>query len=76
LPNLFLLLPVANTPEMIDTGMDFKILKLGHARLKLDGIIDWNEPIRIASKICPLVTVAEADRMTLKSLEHLLDLYN
>lgn len=72
----FYTVPVANTPKIINAGMDLNILKLGHARLTLDGVVDRVEAISVAPQACPLVIVDEADRLSLKSLEYLRDLYD
>jgi len=68
--------PVANTPKTLNDGMAFNILKLGHARRTLEGAMDRVEALQGAEQACPLVVVDEADRLTLKSLEHLRDLYD
>ncbi len=73
---LFHTATVANTPKTLQAALGPALLRLGHARLVLDGRLDEGECMRQAHRACPLVIVDEADRLSLKSLEHLRDLYD
>jgi len=66
---------VSNTPRTLDDGLARKVESLGAARLVLDGV-SGPEMVRRKKTNCPLVIVDEADRLTLKSFEHLRDMYD
>lgn len=73
---LFYTAAVANTPKSLQAGLGLNLARLGHARLVLDGRMNDLERVHQAERACPLVIVDEADRLSLKSLEHLRDLYD
>lgn len=73
---LFHTATVANTPKSLQAALGPSLLRLGHARLLLEGRLDEDECMQQAHRACPLVIVDEADRLSLKSLEHLRDLYD
>ena len=73
---LFHTATVANTPKTLQAALGPSLLRLGHARLLLEDRLDEKECMRQADRACPLVIVDEADRLSLKSLEHLRDLYD
>lgn len=65
---------VSNTPKIIDLGLGTSLVKMGFARMtvslgSLKGV-EYSD----ARRACPLVIIDEADRLTIKSLEHLRDL--
>ncbi len=71
---IFYTVAVSNTPKTLDYGLGGSLTKMGYARLtvaagSLDGVTF--DAARVA---CPLVIVDEADRLSIKSLEHLRDL--
>lgn len=71
---VFYTVAVSNTPKSIDVVLGTNINKIGYARLTVaagspSGV--KYEEVRLA---CPLVIIDEADRLTIKSLEHLRDL--
>lgn len=73
---IFYTATVANTPKTLQAGLGNQIFRFGHARLVLDEGFDERTRLRNADKACPLIIVDEADRLSLKSLEHLRDLYD
>lgn len=73
---LFHTATVANTPKTLQATLGSGLLRLGHARLLLEGRLDEEGCLREADRACSLVIVDEADRLSLKSLEHLRDLYD
>ncbi|TNC42847.1 ATP-binding protein, partial [Rubellimicrobium rubrum] len=73
---LFYTAAVANTPKSLQAGLGLNLARLGHARLVLDGQMGAIDRMHQAERACPLVVVDEADRLSLKSLEHLRDLYD
>lgn len=66
---------VSNTPRTLDTGLSRHISSLGNAKLVLEGV-SMPEINQQKQNHCPLVIVDEADRLTLKSFEHLRDMYD
>jgi len=71
---IFYTVSVSNTPKTLDMGLGVSLTKLGYARLtvaagSLDGVT-----YDAARTACPLVIIDEADRLSIKSLEHLRDL--
>lgn len=68
---IFYTAAVSNTPKSIDATLGVSIFLLGHARLILDGRHDSDFCLQNARRACPLLIVDEADRLVLKSLEHL-----
>ncbi|MGW8142286.1 ATP-binding protein [Sphingomonas sp. ABOLD] len=71
---MFYTVSVSNTPKAIDQAMGVNLTKLGYARMTIvAGSVDDvdHDAARMA---CPLVIVDEADRLTIKSLEHLRDM--
>jgi len=66
---------VANTPRTLDTGLSRDIENFGAARLVIAGV-DLQDVALQQKQHCPLVIVDEADRLSLKSFEHLRDLYD
>ncbi|MDP1315070.1 AAA family ATPase, partial [Klebsiella pneumoniae] len=70
---VFYTVSVSNTPKTIDAVLGLNLIKLGYARLTVAGG-SQDEITHDAARIaCPLVIVDEADRLTIKSLEHLRD---
>lgn len=67
---------VANTPKTLQAALGSALLRLGHARLVLEGRLDEEGCLSQADRACSLVIVDEADRLSLKSLEQLRDLYD
>lgn len=62
---------VSNTPRTLDSGLGTPLIKLGAARLTLAlGSTDEFD-YQATRRACPLVIVDEADRLSIKSLEHL-----
>ena len=71
---VFYTVSVSNTPKTIDAVLGLNLIKLGYARLTVAGG-SQDEITHDAARIaCPLVIVDEADRLTIKSLEHLRDM--
>jgi DNA transposition AAA+ family ATPase len=72
---VFYTVSVSNTPKTIDTVLGLSLIKLGYARLTIadNGSLE-NVTHSAARTACPLVIVDEADRLSIKSLEHLRDL--
>lgn len=62
---------VSNTPRTLDSGLGTPLAKLGAARLTLALGSPEEIVYRAIRTACPLVIVDEADRLTIKSLEHL-----
>ncbi len=73
---IFTTATVSNTPKIIDQQLGNKIYLFGHARLRISGKYDNSFVLKNAEKAVPLVVVDEADRLSLKSLEHLRDIYD
>lgn len=65
---------VTNTPKTIDIVLGTNIAKIGYARLTVAAGSRSGLRPEEARLACPLVIVDEADRLTIKSLEHLRDL--
>lgn len=71
---IFYTATVSNTPKHIDQGLGINLTKMGFARMTVSlGDLERIE-CADALRACPLVIVDEADRLTIKSLEHLRDL--
>lgn len=72
---VFYTVSVSNTPKIIDTVLGLSLIKLGYARLTVAGDGSLEDVTHSAARTaCPLVIVDEADRLSIKSLEHLRDL--
>ena len=73
-PTIFYTVTVSNTPKSIDQGLGVNLTKLGYARMTI--VVGSSDDIdhEAARTACPLVIVDEADRLTIKSLEHLRDM--
>jgi len=67
---------ITNTPKRIKTVLYNKMQLLGTAKLQAQGKSDITEIALNAIQACPLVIVDEADRLTMKTLEQLRDLYD
>lgn len=67
---------VSNTPKMIDAGLYINVTKLGYARLTVASGSPQGVHLEEARVACPLVIVDEADRLSIKSLEELRDLFD
>ena len=73
---LFSTATVANTPKSIQAVLGISLVRWGHARLVLEGRLSERDCLHLSDQACPLVIMDEADRLSLKSLEHLRDLYD
>lgn len=72
---VFYTVSVSNTPKTIDAVLGLNLIKLGYARLTIAGDGSLDDVTHTAARAaCPLVIVDEADRLSIKSLEHLRDL--
>lgn len=71
---IFYTVAVSNTPKTIDTVLGTSLTKMGYARLTVASGSPEGANYAAARVACPLVIVDEADRLTIKSLEHLRDL--
>lgn len=71
---VFYTVAVSNTTKTIDMGLGVSLTKMGCARLTVAAGTPDDVTIDKAHRACPLVIVYEADRLTIKSLEHLRDL--
>jgi DNA transposition AAA+ family ATPase len=67
---------VSNTPKTLDSQLSLNLFWYGHARMRLSEAYDPDFMIDNARKAVPLVIVDEADRLSLKSLEHLRHIYD
>lgn len=71
---IFYTVRVSNTPKTLNTELGTSLTKLGFARVTIAaGSLD-DVTFDTACIACPLVIVDEADRLSIKSLEHLRDL--
>lgn len=66
---------VSNTPNTLNSGLSRHISNLGAAKLAVEKA-ELQEIALRGSEACPLVIVDEADRLSLKSFEHLRDMYD
>lgn len=71
---IFYTVTVSNTPKTIDAVLGTNLTKMGYARLTISAGSSENANYEAARRACPLVIIDEADRLTIKSLEHLRDL--
>ena len=71
---IFYTVAVSNTPKTIDAVLGTSLTKMGYARLTVSSGSTEDVAYEAARRACPLVIVDEADRLTIKSLEHLRDL--
>lgn len=71
---VFYTVTVSNTPKTIDMVLGTDIMKIGFARRTVAVGSPSGTTYEDARRACPLVIVDEADRLTIKSLEHLRDL--
>ncbi|MGB1216058.1 MAG: AAA family ATPase [Pikeienuella sp.] len=73
---IFITARVANTPKTIGTQLSSPMFWLGHARMRFAGTFEEPFLLNNATKAVPLVIVDEADRLSLKSFEHLRHIYD
>ena len=73
---IFTTATVSNTPKTIDQQLTSNLYFFGHARLRASDDYDDDFILQHAYQAVPLVVVDEADRLSLKSLEHLRHLYD
>ncbi|GLS35102.1 ATP-binding protein [Mesorhizobium tianshanense] len=71
---IFYTVAVSNTPKTIDMALATNLTKMGYARLTVAAGSPEDISYAAARTACPLVIVDEADRLTIKSLEHLRDM--
>ena len=71
---VFYTVSVSNTPKTIDSALGLNLIKMGYARLTVASGSHEEATHDVARVACPLVIVDEADRLSIKSLEHLRDL--
>jgi DNA transposition AAA+ family ATPase len=68
--------PVSNTPKIINDRLHTNLHRFGNVRLTLAGLGEDRGYHSRVEAACPLLSVDEADRVTVASLEHLRDLYD
>lgn len=73
---IFITARVSNTPKTIDAQLNTPMFWLGHARMRASGAFQEPFLLQNATKAVPLIIVDEADRLSLKSLEHLRHIYD
>ncbi len=71
---VFSTIAVSNTPKTLDMGLGINVTKMGCARLTVAAGSPEGVTFDAARIACPLVIIDEADRLSIKSLEHLRDL--
>ncbi|KTF67733.1 MULTISPECIES: AAA family ATPase [unclassified Sphingomonas] len=71
---VFYTVAISNTPKSIDLLLGNGVLKIGFARMTVATGSYEGATYEKARLACPLVIVDEADRLTIKSLEHLRDM--
>ena len=73
---IFVTARVANTPKTVEVQLSTAMFWFGHARMRVSGSFEESFMLQNASKAVPLVIVDEADRLSLKSFEHLRHIYD
>lgn len=68
---IFYTATVSNTPKLLDMSLSLDLTRLGYARLTVASGSHESVQVDEALIACPLIIVDEADRLTIKSLEHL-----
>lgn len=68
---MFYTAPVTNTPRSLESGLGTPLVKMGAARMTLTLGSASMVTYQLTRGACPLVIIDEADRLNIKSLEHL-----